>query len=466
MKSRIFFYLSCCFLVVLLLPTRAFANVVIHEVMYDLDGTDTDREWVEIRNTGAASVDVASFKLFEANVNHALTLVQGSTILAPGAVAIIASTPITFLADWPGFSGTLFDSSFSLSNTGETLGIKNGADGEEDTASYVSTMGAQGDGKSLGRSGTTFVPQTPSPGVHDTATQTTSQPQGVSSLNPTASGAAAPTRNISIHAGGHRTVTAGADTVFAATVYGIEGMAASDARVLWVFGNGATKEGRAVHYAYPYPGRYAVSVVGSLGEYSAEARFIVEAEHADVRLNVETDGAVSLLQLGEGDLDISLWQVERSGVVFRFPARTIVLEGEGIRLHPQTSGLPTAGPARLLYPNGEEIVRGEVALERFAAPTAVMKSSEVYAPLFVVPPDDVSVSEAVEEYSLEPAAAVYGAERASPDASRTWLWLAGALSLSALGASLAMLIRRWGMDSGSLLPNEVADKEAEEYQLL
>ena len=50
------------------------AEVVINEIMYDLEGTDTGREWIEIYNNSNSSVDLSSYKLFEADTNHELTI--------------------------------------------------------------------------------------------------------------------------------------------------------------------------------------------------------------------------------------------------------------------------------------------------------------------------------------------------------------------------------------------------------
>src|SRR4051812_27298350 len=97
---------------------KALAQVVINEVMYDLPGTDTGREWIEVYNGGSSSVDLSGWKLFEASTTHALTNVSGGTTLSAGGYAIIADDASKFLIDWPSFAGTLFDSVFSLSNTG------------------------------------------------------------------------------------------------------------------------------------------------------------------------------------------------------------------------------------------------------------------------------------------------------------------------------------------------------------
>ena len=65
---------------------------------------------------------------------------------AQGYVVII-DDPIKFKTDWPNFVGTIFDSSFSLSNSGETLAIK--MEIKLSTNIRISQLGGAGDGKSL-----------------------------------------------------------------------------------------------------------------------------------------------------------------------------------------------------------------------------------------------------------------------------------------------------------------------------
>ncbi|MFA6339080.1 MAG: lamin tail domain-containing protein [Candidatus Paceibacterota bacterium] len=99
-------------------PVIVFGEVFINEIMYDLEGSDTDREWIEVCNNGSDPVDISSWKLFESNSNHTLNKIQGDGIISAGGFAIIADNSQKFLVDNPQFSGTLFDSSFSLSNEG------------------------------------------------------------------------------------------------------------------------------------------------------------------------------------------------------------------------------------------------------------------------------------------------------------------------------------------------------------
>ena len=114
--------------VALLMPSYVFAQALISEIMYDLPkpGEDTGREWIEIQNTSTTSIDFSAWKLFEAGVNHRLAIFKGSTSTPVNSFVVITETPDKFLTDHPGFSGAIFDSSFSLNNTnGETLALKN-----------------------------------------------------------------------------------------------------------------------------------------------------------------------------------------------------------------------------------------------------------------------------------------------------------------------------------------------------
>lgn len=141
------------------------ADVQITEVMYDLEGADGGHEWIEITNIGTAPIDVGKWRLFEGNTNHKLKLIKGeSSVLQPSTSAIIADKPENFSSHWPDVQ-TVFDSAFSLSNTGETLALKNGTD-VIDQISYTEEVGAQGDGGSLHRTDSVFVPALPTPGVY------------------------------------------------------------------------------------------------------------------------------------------------------------------------------------------------------------------------------------------------------------------------------------------------------------
>lgn len=148
-----------------LVPLPVFGALEITEIMYDAEGSDPEHEWIEITNTGKSAVDLSQFRFFEGGVNHKLKIVQGSAIVQASTSAIIAENAESFKDDWPKYAGTLFDSAFSLSNTGESLALKKGTEIVFSTE-YTSSFGAKGDGSSLHKVGDSWTDALPTPGIY------------------------------------------------------------------------------------------------------------------------------------------------------------------------------------------------------------------------------------------------------------------------------------------------------------
>ena len=131
---------------IFLLPN--ISAVIINEIMYDASGSDSGREWIEIYNDGS-EINLTGWKFYEGGTNHGLSLIRGDFILGNNEYAIISSDDVSFLLEYAGFSGTLFDSSFSLLNSGEELTIKNSSLDIINSLTYSNSWGANGDGNSL-----------------------------------------------------------------------------------------------------------------------------------------------------------------------------------------------------------------------------------------------------------------------------------------------------------------------------
>ncbi len=138
-------------LALILLAIPAANAIVINEIMYDPVGGDTAKEWIEIHNNESSEVNLFGWKLFEDNTNHGLAMITGSWTLPSKSFAIIADNASRFLYDYPEFDGTLFDSAFSLSNSGESLALKNSSSAVIENITYDSSLGANGTGNSLQR---------------------------------------------------------------------------------------------------------------------------------------------------------------------------------------------------------------------------------------------------------------------------------------------------------------------------
>lgn len=150
-KPKIFIFLFFLFLIAGFFSfVEANENkILITEIMYNPPGTDTKHEWLEIFNASSENIDLNGWKFFEASTNHGLVLYQGSYILDSDTYAIIADDAATFHSDHPDYKNTIIDSVFSLSNSGETIAIKNNLGEVISDLSYSSDWGSDIEGTSL-----------------------------------------------------------------------------------------------------------------------------------------------------------------------------------------------------------------------------------------------------------------------------------------------------------------------------
>lgn len=446
--------LTLCLLVCT--PLFSSAAVQITEIMYDVSGSDAGREWVEITNSGPGTIDLAQYKLFEGNTNHALTGVSGGTVLQPGGSGVIADDDVKFKIDWPTYSGVLFRSSFSLSNSGETLGIKDSALVLLDSVTYDVAQGAAGDGNSLQRSGATFSAAAPTPGAFGAPNVAASSDQ---TQTPTAQSQTTTQTTNSSQTGGNlpppitvaidtpERVMVGGGSFFEAKVYGTERLPLESARIEWNFGDGAVAEGARVFHAYRYPGKYVVWASAAHNYSSAVDRVVVEAVAAQVSLAAEGDGSLLIRNLSPKDLDIGLWSLNDGGKQFTIPEHTTVLVGEGVRFSPLISGLAGSVRAELRYPNAAlaasaspgatSPLRGERVMSA-GLPVVHTVVQPVSAPRVPTPKET--------EVSNEPRGEVQGAavesiSLASDATSAWWLSIGGLVVVLASGAGAAYMLR-------------------------
>jgi hypothetical protein len=160
MPRRVIIFLGIAYF---LSASFAFSQLEFSEIMYDLPGSDEGKEWIEVFNNSSEEVDLAKYKLFEAGTNHKIVFKEGSASVPAFGYAILVSNYEKFKADWPWGQLNIFDSSFSLSNVGETISLK---DGERAVFqySYSSNLGGKGDGASLQKIGGAWISALPTPG--------------------------------------------------------------------------------------------------------------------------------------------------------------------------------------------------------------------------------------------------------------------------------------------------------------
>ena len=147
----------------------ASSSIRITEIMYDVEGADTNKEWIEIHNTGSTSIPIGTWFLFENNVNHRLTPLNFENLEA-NERAVIIQNEIAFTEIY-GSSIKIIKSSFSLHNEGETIEIRNSDKVTVDTVTYSREVGGAGDGTTYGLLGSRFSMTAPTPGQENKAGQ-------------------------------------------------------------------------------------------------------------------------------------------------------------------------------------------------------------------------------------------------------------------------------------------------------
>lgn len=351
-------------------PSFALAGPVISEVMYDLDGTDTGREWLEIWNNGSEAVDLADWRLFEADTNHKLVMAEGNSTLPPNGFAIIADDSQKFLADWPNFSGVIFDSAFSLSNTGETLILRSPDLVDVDSVTYSNGNGGAGDGLSLQKSGNAWSASAPTPGSGLSGNVPPGEPAvtgvGSSGNSGGSSGAndeppvesSSPSEpKIFVFAGSDRTVTAGSVIAYTASALGVDKKPLASGKFVWTFGDGSYSEGRKVFHSYLSVGNYLAFVEVSSGDFTAKAKIkikVVPAELVIASVSSGRQGGIVLRNGGNSDADISGWILNANLKRFILPQNTVILAGAEATFPAVITNLDDVSRGVYLsYPSGE-----------------------------------------------------------------------------------------------------------------
>lgn len=455
---------------VVLFPLAASGQVVISEIMYEGSAT---HDWIEVRNNGASPIDIQGFKFFEANTNHGLKLDRGSSVLPAGGYAVIADATSTFLSDFPAFSGTLFDSSFDLNQTGEPLKIcsgscaSDGSNTEDSLAPYTPFSAAdRGNGYSLQLSGGAWIAALPTPGAANAASaaspaaadssgsQTDNQTQ--TTQPPTSSYVAPPEPQIFADAGDSRTVIVAADTEFLGRAYNRKKETVSDhIRFLWNFGDGRTAEGQSVLHHFEYPGRYAVVLNIAENLDSASARIIITAEPARLAFTVLPDGSVAIGNNAGRDLDLSNWIVRSFGRSFVVPRDSIILTGESLRIGEKTLGFRSSSDSELEYPNGALALQAGAASEDSGSRKSnvpAVPSVPAVSPAPSNPAADqtgASLSETENgvsdiENTHASSSQIAAADATVPDSGDSYLWWFGAIGMAAAGGGVVVASRRAG----------------------
>lgn len=327
----------CGFLFVLFAYPHLIFAMRINEIMYDTPGTDSGREWVEIYNDTNAVIDFSGWKLFESAVNHSVKLITGNAVIPAGGYAIIADNDQNFLVDNPDFSGVLFDSVFSLVNTGETLALVNSAGVKINEISYSDSLGAKGDGNTLQLHEGFLISSKSTPGLqnaNEAIIPEVTDSTAATTDNDTSSGISAHSSpapiikvkevaDFEVNIGRERLSSIKSPVIFKAETN--EKSGTRNIRHLWNFGDGNQSKNKKPEHFYKNEGIYNVVLNAVSGIRHAVARTIVLVVKPKIALNIKENG-VEVGNLDSNELNIGLWKLKSEGDVidFTFPQDTII----------------------------------------------------------------------------------------------------------------------------------------------
>jgi len=408
---RVLFILTVLFI---LFPSLAFAQVVFSEIMYDLGSssgneTDSGREWIEVLNSGTEQVDLTVWKLYEGTTNkksnHGINKFQGDAILEAGVFAVVADNALEFLKDWPTYTGQLFDSVFSLNNTGEPLVLRDENSNDIDSVTYSSEWGAGGDGESLQLIDGVWGAGSPTPGVQNKnnappSTETTeaqsnsgdadSAEQPILGVNY----GSIPLENINaIIRDRESTATIGAAALFESYTLGLKDEPLDNARYLWSFGDGSIEVGQNVLHTYRYPGEYVVSLTASSGSYSSSDKISIIAVPGGIAIRSvgnENDFYVELVNNSQFEVNLFGWIIQSGASNFTIPNNTFILPQGTITFPRDITGLLYSrwDSVVLLYPNGELANEFEDGIKEETDDE--QESADWIPPLLTTPPSQPS----------------------------------------------------------------------------
>ncbi len=450
--------ISFIFVCSLAVPAMAHASVAITEVMYNPQGTDSGREWIELYNDGTEDVTVVggsgkdSWRVVD-SANHTIVdpaggIGRGSLVVPAGGYLVVSTDPSVFVGEYAG-SYSVVKSSLSLNNTGTTVSLVDGSGATISSVTYASSQGGNDNGTSLQHASGAWIQALPTPGAAN-AVESYEPPKEETSSNTTSSKSSstsnpgyvsAPLPQVFANAGGDRTVIVGADTKFVATAYDRDKDVISYAKFFWNFGDGTTAEGPWVMHHYSYPGRYAVELTITNTSLRTSSRITVTAEPAAVSVEPLALGGVSVKNNAGHDLDLSYWVVKEGEHTFALPEYSVVLKGSSINISAKTLGFEAHDP-KLMYPDGSE-VRGSDTADTPQEAERLSEAAEVdvgYAPLIPVPFIESPQTEPTSSDSTSTpqlAAAVIESGVAMP-----WWPLAGLGSLIGVGIASVVAVRR------------------------
>lgn len=324
---------------VLLIPQITNARVYISEIMYDLEGTDSGREWIEVHNDTDENLELSNYYLFENNVSHRIS---GDQIVGPREYAIIADSIEKFMIDWPNYNGKIFDSAFALNNTGEELILQNSNKEFVDGLTYNSDLGANGNGNSLQLYEGVLIPGLPTPGKINVTEPADESPPASDDANPSSSSSSSsnsgsthsgqndlsdykPKNKAKTGIGRDRVVLVNTPIEFEVFISDEE----EKGKFFWNFGDGNSEKGKVAKNTYKHSGEYNVVLNSHFKDYKNTSRVTVKVYEPNIEI-LNNNNVIQIKNNGEREVNIGEFVLKSDQNKIKIIKDTIISKGQSI----------------------------------------------------------------------------------------------------------------------------------------
>lgn len=361
-------------------PLFVHASVVFNEIAWMGTSISANDEWIELYNNGSENIDLTGWRIAatdgQPDIAIDATICVNTTISAGGYFLLERTDDETV----PGVIANCIYTG-ALGNAGEELQLFM-ASGESSDSIGATDGWPAGDNttkETMQRSGSGWVTASATPKAVNSSTSSSvipgstrdpenSQEQGgvdsgsktgrTSSGNSTGYIPPEQLPHITVSAGKDMRAVVGEEVQLRAEAWGLQDEQLENARYLWNFGDGETKEGKNGGHVYLFPGNYLVRVTASSGKYTAFDDLSVTVTEGSVvvsEVKPGPDGWVELENKTGNTVHVGGWILESKNNQFRVPSSTMiapyafaVLSNAVTKLLLQSEG----DHLYLFYPNG------------------------------------------------------------------------------------------------------------------
>ncbi len=354
----------------LIFPTISLASEInFSEVMADPEGTDTNREWIEVKNTANYPVNLEKYKFCDSGSCHKLYSENNNFKIQPKSFGIIAKNISEFKNDYQDFSGFVLRASFSLTNAGEKLELKNQNGDVVSVVEYSGDVcGKNGDSCSL--FGDTWKNGKSTPGSENVfkKKESSNSSGGSSSSDETPKIDRTYVEITDVIDGKKKlkaeiiddipTLIAGAENEFHGRAYGITGIEIRGAEYFWNMGDGKKEYGKNIKHTFLYPGKYILTLVVKSANFTGNIRKIVSVINSPIEIS-SIDSKENWIKIKNNYSDILKldgWEIFVDGEKFKIPKESYILGNSELIFPNKITNLDVKNNSHifLLFPKGQK----------------------------------------------------------------------------------------------------------------